>query len=80
MEVKEKTMNDGFKKVVNEEIKTYISNLYSDRIDGLKESDSQIEITKALIAFHLDIESIPRIIQTHFSGLNMQTLIQFLKQ
>ncbi|EQF49863.1 hypothetical protein [Clostridioides difficile] len=47
MEVKEKTMNDGFKKVVNEEIKTYISNLYSDRIDGLKESDSQIEITKA---------------------------------
>ncbi|MDW0069306.1 ERF family protein [Clostridioides difficile] len=60
MEVKEKTMNDGFKKVVNEEIKMYISNLYSDRIDGLKESDSQIEITKALIAFHLDIESIPK--------------------
>lgn len=40
MEVKEKIMNDGFKKVVNEEIKMYILNLYLDRIDGLKESDS----------------------------------------
>ncbi|NJK16301.1 recombination protein, partial [Clostridioides difficile] len=60
MENKETTIMDDIKKVVNEEIKKNISNLYSDKIEGLKESDSQIEITKALIAFHLEIESIQK--------------------
>ncbi len=60
MENKETIVIDDVKKAVNEEIKKLAQGLQVDRIEGLKESDSQIEITKALIAFHLDIESIPK--------------------
>ncbi|MCC0642548.1 MULTISPECIES: ERF family protein [unclassified Clostridioides] len=60
MENKETIVMDDVKKAVNEEIKKLAQGLQVDRIEGFKESDSQIEITKALIAFHLDIESIPK--------------------
>ncbi|VIF90378.1 ERF family protein [Clostridioides difficile] len=60
MENKETIIMDDIKKVVSAEMKKLAQSLQIDRIEGLKESDSQIEITKALIAFHLDIESIPK--------------------
>ncbi|MCC0764736.1 ERF family protein [Clostridioides sp. ES-S-0006-03] len=60
MENKETIIMDDVKKVVSAEIKKLAQSLQIDRIEGLKESDSQIEIIKALIAFHLDIESIPK--------------------